>query len=100
MRPAGTSARLGVPTLILAGGLAGVPSAQQPSKPSSPSEAKLERATVNKFVTRHCTNCHNEDAKKAGLDLDALSAQDVGAHPEAWEKVVRKLAARQMPPAG
>jgi hypothetical protein len=34
------------------------------------------------------------------LDLDALSAKDVEAHPVAWEKVVRKLAARQMPPVG
>jgi hypothetical protein len=34
------------------------------------------------------------------LDLGALSAEDVEAHPETWEKVVRKLTARQMPPAG
>jgi hypothetical protein len=74
--------------------------AQPPSQRSSSSEARLERATIKKFVSQHCTNCHNSDTKKAGLDLDALSAKDVEAHPEVWEKVVRKLAARQMPPIG
>src|SRR5262249_13821162 len=59
-----------------------------------------DRATVRKFVTGYCTTCHGGDAKKAGIDLDALAAQDVAAHPEVWEKVASKLATRQMPPAG
>ena len=35
----------------------------------------------------------------AGLTLDDLIATDVGQNQEAWEKVVRKLTARQMPPS-
>src|SRR5262245_544396 len=100
MRASGISARLWIPALLLAGILVGVPWAQQPPERPPPPDTSLDRAAVQKFVTRHCTTCHNADAKKAGLDLDALGALDVGAHPEAWEKVVRKLAARQMPPAG
>src|SRR5262249_33252475 len=50
--------------------------------------------------TRHCLSCHNSDDKKAGLALDAVSSQGVAAHPEVWEKVARKLGARQMPPLG
>ncbi|MCI0379326.1 MAG: DUF1592 domain-containing protein [Gemmataceae bacterium] len=72
--------------------------AQEPSKPSG--AVQLDRATVKQFVTKHCTQCHNSDDKRAGLALDAVSAEDVDAHPEVWEKVVRKLAARQMPPMG
>ena len=34
------------------------------------------------------------------MDLDAISSEGVNRHPEAWEKVVRKLVARQMPPEG
>src|SRR5262245_10535393 len=100
MRASGISARLWIPALLLAGILVGVPWAQQPPERPPPPDTSLDRAAVQKFVTRHCTTCHNADAKKAGLDLDALGALDVGAHPEAWEKVVRKLTARQMPPAG
>ena len=92
MRALQISARLWVPVLFLAGGLVSVHWAQPSSKPPSASGARLERATVQKFVTQHCTSCHDGDAKKAGLDLDALSAEDVEAHPDVWEKVVRKLA--------
>jgi hypothetical protein len=67
--------------------------------PPSP-RAGLERAALSKFVTRHCTDCHNGDVKRGGLDLDGIKAEGVDAHPKVWEKVVRKLAARQMPPAG
>jgi hypothetical protein len=38
--------------------------------------------------------------KSAGLALDAISSESLSQHPEAWEKVVRKLRARSMPPAG
>src|SRR5207244_9546711 len=34
----------------------------------------------------------------AGLALDVLSRQAIDRHPEAWERVVRKLRGRQMPP--
>jgi hypothetical protein len=89
-----------VPALFLAGGLVSVPSAQQPSKPLASPGARLDRATVHKFVTQHCTGCHDGDAKKAGLDLDALGSEGLEAHPQVWERVARKLAARQMPPVG
>ncbi len=100
MRALRISARLWVPALLLIGGSVGVHRAQQPSKPPSSPAARLDRATLQSFVTQHCTTCHDGDTKKAGLDLDALSAEDLETHPGDWEKVVRKLAARQMPPAG
>ena len=43
--------------------------------------------------------CHDQEEKKGGLALDLISA-DVSEHQEEWEKVVRKLRARQMPPVG
>ena len=100
MPGSGSSARCWMPALFLAGALVGVHWAQEPSKPSPPTGERLERAAVQQFVTQHCTSCHNSDEKAGGLDLDAVSSEDVAAHPEVWEKVVRKLAARQMPPAG
>src|SRR3954452_14655690 len=52
------------------------------------------------FIDEYCLSCHDEDKKKADLALDTIAAQDVSRHPEVWEKVVRKLRARQMPPVG
>jgi hypothetical protein len=100
MLGSGSSLRCWIPVLFLAGGSVSVNWALQPSKPSPTSEAQLERAPVKQFVTEHCITCHNSDTKKAELDLDAVSSEDVAARPEVWEKVARKLGARQMPPVG
>ncbi|MEO8260916.1 MAG: DUF1592 domain-containing protein, partial [Acidobacteriota bacterium] len=52
------------------------------------------------FVDTYCTTCHNERLKTAGLLLDAMDVQDVAADAAAWEKVIVKLRAGLMPPAG
>jgi hypothetical protein len=57
------------------------------------------RADLTEFLDRYCLECHNTEAGSGGLALDTLSEDEVGSHPKAWEKVVRKLSARQMPPA-
>ncbi|HTG45140.1 MAG TPA: c-type cytochrome domain-containing protein, partial [Verrucomicrobiae bacterium] len=50
------------------------------------------------FIDQYCASCHNGDKKKGDLDLEKLSSQELTANSEAWEKVVRKLRTRQMPP--
>src|SRR5262245_30286060 len=63
----------------------------------------LSQASVSPeraFVNQYCITCHNEKAKTGGLALDARDLDDVRANTEVWEKVVRKLRARAMPPAG
>ena len=52
------------------------------------------------LVNQYCVGCHNTTTKTAGLTLDTISHEDVRRHPEAWEKVIRRLRARQMPPSG
>jgi hypothetical protein len=80
--------------LLVGGGWLRVSSAQQEA--DRPAERKLspERA----LVVRYCIDCHNGEDQSGGLDLDKFSASEVSQHPIAWEKVVRKLRARQMPP--
>jgi hypothetical protein len=51
-------------------------------------------------VDEYCLSCHDKDHEKGGLVLETVAAHDVAQHPEVWEKVVRKLRARQMPPIG
>ena len=48
----------------------------------------------------YCFGCHNEEVRAGNLFLDQLSAESVPQHPEIFEKVVRKLRGRQMPPPG
>jgi hypothetical protein len=51
-------------------------------------------------LDQYCVTCHNQKLKTAGLMLDKLDLAQVGEHTEPWEKVVRKLRAGMMPPAG
>ena len=78
--------------LILAGTAT---AAQQSVGPSS-----RETSPLPTMVEQYCAGCHNSATKKGNLDLDSIRLHDVAQHPEIWEKVVRKLRARQMPPAG
>ncbi|HWN96746.1 MAG TPA: DUF1592 domain-containing protein [Methylomirabilota bacterium] len=46
----------------------------------------------------HCAGCHDRDTKKGNLDLESIASAEIARHPEIWEKTVRRLRARQMPP--
>jgi hypothetical protein len=52
------------------------------------------------MLDRYCVTCHNQKLKTAGLLLDMVDVAKVSDHADVWEKVVRKLRAGQMPPAG
>jgi len=67
--------------------------------------ATLRRRSRSAFphrdvVTRYCLSCHNDRVKRGGLALDTVVAHEVGDNPDVWEKVLRKVRARQMPPVG
>ena len=74
-----------------------IASAARPA-PSAPS-ALSASAPHLALVEEYCVTCHDQEEKKGGLALDLISA-DVAEHQDEWEKVVRKLRARQMPPVG
>lgn len=57
-------------------------------------------APVKAAVRRYCLDCHDGDVKKGNLDLGNILSDDLHTHSVEWERVVRKLAARQMPPIG
>ena len=55
------------------------------------------------LLDRYCLTCHTQRLKERGtvpIALDTLDLAQVGANAEAWEKVVRKMRAGLMPPAG
>jgi mono/diheme cytochrome c family protein len=84
---------IGVAGLVSAG-KAFTPNAAQQTAGPRPSGPHV--ALVDKF----CSACHDEFEKKGDLALDMLVFEDVSRHQDVWEKVVRKLRARQMPPVG
>src|SRR5262245_27848249 len=57
-------------------------------------------STNRAVVTQYCAGCHNDRAKSGDLALTAFDIEKAGEHPEVWEKVVRKLRGRMMPPPG
>jgi mono/diheme cytochrome c family protein len=50
------------------------------------------------FLDRYCATCHSERSKSGGLSLVQADLSKLGAQPELWEKVVRKVRTRLMPP--
>jgi hypothetical protein len=64
----------------------------------SAAEPDVLSPAVTEFVTQYCVDCHNSEEKTADLSLEILSREKIAAHWEAWEQVVRRLRARQMPP--
>src|SRR5258705_4636253 len=51
-------------------------------------------------IQNYCFGCHNPGVKAGNLLLSELNADSVPAHPEIFEKAIRKLRGRQMPPPG
>jgi hypothetical protein len=68
--------------------------------PAKPAVSHRASSPLTSLVDQYCINCHDSELKKGGLDLETINQEDVARHPDAWERVVRKLRARQMPPAG
>src|SRR6187200_2034680 len=73
--------------------------------PTTVASAADEAALVN----RYCVTCHNEKMKGGTgpnadaarkLTIDKLDPANVQNNREEWERIVRKLRAGMMPPAG
>ena len=60
----------------------------------------MKGSAVSKVINQYCLTCHDSETKKGRLDLESLSHEAVAQNSDAWERVVRKLRARQMPPLG
>ena len=70
------------------------------SREPSPAELRAAAEAQWPFVERYCVECHNETELTADIAFDALSPDEIGAHAETFERAVRKLRGRLMPPPG
>ena len=76
-----------------------MPRASAPQASASDASSTIAAADRG-VVDKYCVSCHNQRLKTSGLALDTAELSDVAAHPEVWEKVIRKVGAGMMPPAG
>ena len=98
----GGGTRIWLTAGVLALGSAALPAAagaQGPADPAAPAAAAVDEPH-RALVGRYCLSCHSDRRRTADLSLETINAQPLEAHSETWEKVARKLRARQMPPVG
>jgi len=62
----------------------------------SEDDAAQQLATIKQY----CAGCHNDRIKSAGVSFDGLTAEHIGQRADVFEKAVRKLRGRVMPPPG
>src|SRR5262249_50106475 len=60
----------------------------------------LQPATPQTVLTTYCITCHNQRLKTAGLALDTVDVTRPAGNAEVWERVITRLRAGSMPPAG
>jgi mono/diheme cytochrome c family protein len=70
-------------------------SGQQPAPRIADSRSPIP--APRSLADQYCVTCHNDRLKTGGLSLEALT---LNRDAETWEKVVRKVRAGMMPPAG
>ena len=66
---------------------------------TQPPRANAMSSMVAPMINSYCIDCHNQ-RKRTPITLDTLSTYQPANDAENWEKVVRRLKSRTMPPAG
>jgi mono/diheme cytochrome c family protein len=72
--------------------------ATRPSQAQSQAQdsADAQLATVKQY----CAGCHSDRVKTGGVSFEGITAASIAKDPELFEKAVRKLRGRVMPPPG
>jgi len=68
------------------------------SSPAAPTSVSSDAQIAT--VKQYCVTCHNDRAKTGGVSFEGMTAESLGQHADVFEKAVRKLRGRVMPPPG
>ncbi|HEY4365224.1 MAG TPA: DUF1592 domain-containing protein [Bryobacteraceae bacterium] len=117
--PVDRSSRYAVFTSVLLGGglvVAALLNAQTPARPAPAGQtkaapqtkgsapvattAKAPAVNLREFFDTYCVECHDSELRTAGLALDKIDVTHPGARADIFEKVIAKMRAASMPPAG
>jgi len=63
-------------------------------------DANFTATHASGLINQYCGDCHNSEDWAGSLAFDVLDAGNPGPAAETWEKAVRKLRGRLMPPPG
>src|SRR5712675_1137805 len=87
-------------SMVLLGGAAFAVAALMPAtlraQPATPTDA----ANYKQLMQMYCVGCHSGPTPFAGLNLEPLDPAKLNENGVIWEKMIRKLRDKQMPPAG
>ena len=77
-------------------------SGQTPQRTAQPVAAPAAKAVAAQqaIFDEYCMECHSKTARNGNLSIEDLNLSNVADHRKEWEKIVRKLRAGMMPPAG
>ena len=70
---------------------------------TSPQASAADAATHRAWLNKYCLSCHSNRSPQPANDpvnLEAASLDDLLPHAATWERVLRKLSVRAMPPQG
>jgi hypothetical protein len=77
------------------------PSAQTPASPGGNGVRRQPEGSAQAaLVKTYCVSCHNDRTRTGELSLEHLDLTEIPQHADTWEKVIRKVRAGMMPPAG
>ncbi len=75
-------------------------SAAATARTSTFDHSTFDQQSVWRTWKIYCDTCHFGPKARADLNLEALNLNDLGDKGAVWEKLLRKLRSREMPPAG
>ena len=91
-----------ITTALVSVGVTASLMAQTASAPTAKVGATAD-AKNSAFVNQYCIACHSKRAAnpaEAPVNLEPAAFDDLLAHADTWERVLRKLSVRAMPPPG
>src|ERR1700749_346699 len=66
----------------------------------SPTTAPFDQHLVWGTWKKYCDTCHSGPKARAKVNVETLDLANLDVNGATWEKVLRKLRSREMPPAG
>ena len=68
--------------------------------PQGRAQSQPNAVSPSALFNQYCVVCHDDQKRTAGVTLQGLDLNSIGDHAQLLERVLRKVATGQMPPAG
>ena len=80
--------------------LSSVQTSARQTQPGAAPAGAMSSTAIKAVLDQYCISCHNQRLRTGGLALDDVDAARPAVRADVWERVITKLRARSMPPAG